>query len=128
MKIDFLLKWIVVTTIFLSSCGNEFHGTYDGVVNGKTVSLQLLEDETAAITGFFPEELKGSWQEEKFLDREEIWVTFDGPEKKPFRLRFELQTTTDGLKVKTVKSRPMGKGAKLVPLEIEDSPILRPRT
>ena len=109
----------------LSSCGGEPEGTYHGTVNGKLTSIEFLNQSKARLSGFFPEELEGSWKKEDFLDRQEIWVTFEGPEEKPFRLRFELLETDDGLMVKGVKSRPIGKGMQLAPLQIEGKPILK---
>ena len=119
----------MVTSLAISlfSCGTELEGTYHGTVNGKSISIEFLDRNEARLSGFFPVELKGSWEKEDFLDRQEIWITFEGPEEKPFRLRFELVETDDGLMVKGIKSRPMGKGMQLVPLQIEGKPTLKPK-
>jgi hypothetical protein len=56
----------------------------------------------------------------------QIWVTFDGPEEKPFRLRFELKPHGQDLHLIGIKARPLGKGTKLNPINIEGIPIFKP--
>jgi len=108
------------------SCGSEFDGSYSGNVNGKGIVLHLDKDKKAQITGYFPDTLEGTWKEEDILGKSAIWVTFEGPTEKPFRLRFELQSEDKGLRVTGIKARPLGKGTKLTPIELKGTPILSP--
>jgi hypothetical protein len=118
---------IAAATFLLVSCGSEFDGSYSGNVNGKEIVLHLEEDKTAQISGYFPDTLEGTWKEEDILGKSAIWVSFDGPTEKPFRLRFELQPEGNGLRVTGIKARPLGKGTKLTPIELKGSPILSPK-
>jgi len=119
---------IPAATLLLMSCGSEIDGNYSGNVNGKGIVLQLHEDKNADITGYFPDALEGTWKEENILGKSAIWVIFEGPTEKPFRLRFELQPEGDGLRVTGIKARPLGKGTKLVPVELRGTPLLKPKT
>jgi hypothetical protein len=117
---------IPAATFLLVSCGSEFDGSYSGNVEGKEIVLHLEEDKTAQISGYFPDTLDGTWKEEDILGKSAIWVSFDGPTEKPFRLRFELQPEGNDLRVTGIKARPLGKGTKLTPIELKGSPILSP--
>jgi len=117
---------IPAATFLLMSCGSEFDGSYSGNVNGKGIVLHLDKDKKAQITGYFPDTLEGTWKEEDILGKSAIWVTFEGPTEKPFRLRFELQSEDKGLRVTGIKARPLGKGTKLTPIELKGTPILSP--
>ena len=119
---------IPAATLLLMSCGSEIDGNYLGNVNGKEIVLQLHEDKNANITGYFPDALEGTWKEENILGKSAIWVIFEGPTEKPFRLRFELQPEGDGLRVTGIKARPLGKGTKLAPVELRGTPLLKPKT
>ena len=119
---------IPAATLVLMSCGSEIDGNYSGNVNGKGIVLQLHEDKNAHITGYFPDPLDGIWKKENILGKSAIWVTFEGPTEKPFRLRFELQPEENGLRVTGIKARPLGKGTKLAPVELEGTPLLKPKT
>ena len=118
---------ISATTVLLVSCSSEFDGSYSGNVNSKEIVLHLAEDKKAQITGYFPDTLEGTWKEEDILGKSAIWVIFEGPTEKPFRLRFELQSEDKGLRVTGIKARPLGKGTKLTPIELKGSPILSPK-
>ena len=117
---------IPAATLLVVSCGSKFDGSYSGNVNGKEIVLHLNEDKKAQITGYFPDVLEGTWKEEDILGKSTIWVTFEGPTEKPFRLRFELQSEDKGLRVTGIKARPLGKGTKLTPIELKGTPILSP--
>ena len=117
---------ISATTFLLVSCSSEFDGSYSGNVNGKKIVLHLDEDKKAQITGYFPDTLEGTWKEEDILGKSAIWVIFEGPTEKPFRLRFELQSEDKGLRVTGIKARPLGKGTRLTPIELKGTPILSP--
>ncbi len=117
---------ISATTFLLVSCSSEFDGSYSGNVNGKEIVLHLDEDKKAQIIGYFPDTLEGTWKEEDILGKSAIWVIFEGPREKPFRLRFELQSEDKGLRVTGIKARPLGKGTKLTPIELKGTPILSP--
>ena len=117
---------IPAATLLVVSCGSEFDGSYSGNVNGKEIVLHLAEDKKAQITGYFPDTLEGTWKEEDILGKSAIWVIFEGPTEKPFRLRFELQSEAKGLIVTGIKARPLGKGTKLTPIELKGAPILSP--
>ena len=117
---------ISATAFLLVSCSSEFDGSYSGNVNGKEIVLHLAEDKKAQITGYFPDTLEGTWKEEDILGKSAIWVIFEGPTDKPFRLRFELQPEGKGLRVTGIKARPLGKGTKLTPIELKGTPILSP--
>ena len=118
---------IPAATLLVVSCGSEFDGSYSGYVGGKEIVLHLDEDKKAQITGYFPDTLEGTWKEEDILGKSAIWVIFEGPTEKPFRLRFELQSEDKGLRVTEIKARPLGKGTKLTPIELKGSPILSPK-
>ena len=118
---------IPAATLLVVSCGSEFEGSYSGDVNGKEIVLHLDEDKRAQITGYFPDTLEGTSKEEDILGKSAIWVIFEGPTEKPFRLRFELQSEDKGLRVTGIKARPLGKGTKLTPIELKGSPILSPK-
>ena len=118
---------ISATTVLLVSCSSEFDGSYSGNVNGTEIVLHLDEDKKAQITGYFPDTLEGTWKEEDILGKSAIWVIFEGPTEKPFRLRFELQSEDKGLRVTGIKARPLGKGTKLTPIELKGRPILSPK-
>ena len=118
---------IPAATFLVVSCGSEFDGSYSGYVGGKEILLHLEEDKKAQITGYFPDTLEGTWKEEDILGKSAIWVSFEGPNEKPFRLRFELQPEGKGLRVTGIKARPLGKGTKLTPIELKGSPILSPK-
>ena len=117
---------IPTATFLLVSCGSDFDGSYSGNVNGKEIVINLDEDKKAQITGYFPDTLKGTWKEEHILGKNAIWVSFEGPTEKPFRLRFELQPEGKGLRVTGIKARSLGKGTKLTPIELKGTPILSP--
>ena len=117
---------IPVATLLVVSCGSEFDGSYSGYVGGKEIVLHLNEDKKAQLTGYFPDTLEGTWKEEDILGKSAIWVSFEGPTEKPFRLRFELQPEGKGLRVTGIKARPLGKGTKLTPIELKGTPILSP--
>ena len=117
---------ISATTFLLVSCSSEFDGSFSGNVNGKEIVLHLDEDKKAQITGYFPDTLEGTWKEEDILGKSAIWVIFEGPTEKPFRLRFELESGVKGLKVTGIKARPLGKGTKLTPIELKGTPMLSP--
>ena len=117
---------IPAATLLVVSCGSEFDGSYSGNVDGKEIVLHLNEDKKAQITGYFPDALEGTWKEEDILGKSAIWVIFEGPTEKPFRLRFELQPEGKGLRVTGIKARPLGKGTKLTPIELKGTPILSP--
>lgn len=117
---------IPAATFLLMSCGSEFDGSYSGNVDGTGIVLHLDKDKKAQITGYFPDTLEGTWKEEDILGKSAIWVTFEGPTEKPFRLRFELQSEDKGLRVTGIKARPLGKGTKLTPIELKGTPILSP--
>ena len=117
---------IPAATFLLMSCGSEFDGSYSGNVDGTGIVLHLDKDKKAQITGYFPDTLEGTWKEEDILGKSAIWVIFEGPTEKPFRLRFELQSEDKGLRVTGIKARPLGKGTKLTPIELKGTPILSP--
>jgi len=127
MNLRALTQILIPAAMFLLvSCGSEFDGSYSGNVNGKGIVLHLAEDKKAQITGYFPDTLEGTWKEEDILGKSAIWVIFEGPTEKPFRLRFELQSEDKGLRVTGIKARPLGKGTKLTPIELKGTPILSP--
>ena len=127
MNLRALKQILIPIAIFLMvSCGSEFDGSYSGNVDGKEIVLHLNEDKKAQITGYFPDTLEGTWKEEDILGKSPIWVIFEGPTEKPFRLRFELQPEGKGLRVTGIKARPLGKGTKLTPIELKGTPILSP--
>ena len=111
---------------FLVGCGIDLHGTYVGNIEGKNITIQFQKDGGASIVGYFPDELMGNWVEEKTFGEPEIWVTFDGPEEKPFRLRFEFKPEEGSFLLKGIKARPMGKGMKLNPVELKGTPLFKP--
>lgn len=56
-----------------------------------------------------------------------IWISFDGPEDKPFRLRFELKPDGSNFELTAIKARPLGKGTKLNPVVLKGSPVFKPQ-
>jgi hypothetical protein len=126
-KIATRLNFIFLFIFLLASCGKEIQGNYSAMVEGKEVTIQFKEGNQVLVEGYFPIELTGEWVEEKTYGDPMIWVSFDGPEEKPFRLRFELKPEGENFQLTGIKARPMGKGTKLNSVKIEGSPIFKPK-
>ena len=125
-KIATRLNFIFLFIFLLASCGKEIQGNYSAMVEGKEVTIQFKEGNQVLVEGYFPIELTGEWVEEKTYGDPMIWVSFDGPEEKPFRLRFELKPEGENFQLTGIKARPLGKGTKLNSVKIEGSPIFKP--
>ncbi|MBT3541380.1 MAG: hypothetical protein HN489_09605 [Opitutae bacterium] len=110
---------------FLTSCGQDIQGSYSGLVEGKEVTLQFKDDKQVLIVGYFPVPLVGTWMEEKTFGEPMIWISFDGPEEKPFRLRFELKAEGENFQLTGIKARPLGKGTKLNSIKIQGDPVFK---
>tara|TARA_B100000902_G_scaffold393339_1_gene447395 strand:- start:737 stop:1141 length:405 start_codon:yes stop_codon:yes gene_type:complete len=117
---------VMVLLTTLLGCGQIMDGDYTGTVEGKDITLQFLPDGTASVLGYFPNQLVGTWVEEKTFGDPQIWVTFDGPKEKPFRLRFEFKPQGKNFQLTGIKARPLGKGTKLNPVMIKGTPIFKP--
>jgi hypothetical protein len=115
-----------VILLCITGCGLDLSGGFTGKVDGKDVTIYFEECNSALLQGYFPVDLKGSWVEEKTFKEPQVWVTFDGPEDKPFRLRFELEQEGENFRVLKIKARPLGKGMKLNSIPIEGNRILTP--
>jgi len=126
-KIATRLNFIFLFIFLLASCGKEIQGNYSAMVEGKEVTIQFKEGNQVLVEGYFPIELTGDWVEEKTYGDPMIWVSVDGPEEKPFRLRFELKPEGENFQLTGIKARPLGKGTKLNPVKIEGSPIFKPK-
>jgi hypothetical protein len=126
-KIATRLNFIFLFIFLLASCGKEIQGNYSAMVEGKEVTIQFKEGNQVLVEGYFPIELTGEWVEEKTYGDPMIWVSFDGPEEKPFRLRFELKPEGENFQLTGIKARPLGKGTKLNSVKIEGSPIFKPK-
>ena len=126
-KIATRLNFIFLLLFLLASCGKEIKGNYSAMVEGKEVTIQFKEGNQVLVEGYFPIELTGEWVEEKTYGDPMIWVSFDGPEEKPFRLRFELKPEGENFQLTGIKARPLGKGTKLNPVKIKGSPIFKPQ-
>ena len=126
-KIATRLNFIFLFIFLLASCGKEIQGNYSAMVEGKEVTIQFKEGNQVLVEGYFPIELTGDWVEEKTYGDPMIWVSFDGPEEKPFRLRFELKPEGENFQLTGIKARPLGKGTKLNPVKIEGLPIFKPK-
>jgi hypothetical protein len=126
-KIATRLNFIFLFIFLLASCGKEIQGNYSAMVEGKEVTIQFKEGNQVLVEGYFPIELTGDWVEEKTYGDPMIWVSFDGPEEKPFRLRFELKPEGENFQLTGIKARPLGKGTKLNSVKIEGSPIFKPK-
>ena len=125
-KIATRLNFIFLFIFLLASCGKEIQGNYSAMVEGKEVTIQFKEGNQVLVEGYFPIELTGDWVEEKTYGDPMIWVSVDGPEEKPFRLRFELKPEGENFQLTGIKARPLGKGTKLNSVKIEGSPIFKP--
>jgi hypothetical protein len=121
--VRFLLFVIVLS---IAGCGLELSGGFTGKIDGGNITIYFEEGNSAVLHGYFPVELKGSWIEEKTFNDPQVWVTFDGPEDKPFRLRFELEQDGENFRLVKIRARPLGKGTKLNSIPIEDNIILTP--
>lgn len=119
--------FVVIVNILLSSCGTQLDGTYTAVVEGKAVTIHFEQNGVSTLQGYFPTVLSGNWVEEKTFKESQIWATFDGPEEKPFRIRFELKPNAKNFQLVGIKARPIGKGMKLNPVKFKGSPIFKPR-
>ena len=126
-KIATRLNFIFLFIFLLASCGKEIQGNYSAMVEGKEVTIQFKEGNQVLVEGYFPIELTGDWVEEKTYGDPMIWVSVDGPEAKPFRLRFELKPEGENFQLTGIKARPLGKGTKLNSVKIEGSPIFKPK-
>lgn len=120
-------NWIFLFTLLFASCGKEIQGSYTAMVEGKKVTFQFKEGREVLVSGYFPVVLKGSWVEEKTFGEPMIWISFDGPEEKPFRLRFELKPDGNNFELTGIKARPLGKGTKLNPVVLKGSPVFKPQ-
>lgn len=116
---------IFLIIFFLTSCGQDIQGSYSGLVEGKEVTLQFKDDKQVLIVGYFPVPLVGTWMEEKTFGEPMIWISFDGPEEKPFRLRFELKAEGENFQLTGIKARPLGKGTKLNSIKIQGAPVFK---
>ena len=101
---------VVLINFTFSSCGIQLEGTFTGFVEGQHVSIKFEQDGKASLKGYFPKILYGNWVEEKTFGDPQIWATFDGPEEKPFRIRFEFKAENSNFRLIGIKARPMGKG------------------
>lgn len=124
-KLTNRLNLVFLFLFFLVSCGKEIRGNYSALVEGKEVSLQFKEGNQVLVEGYFPVGLTGDWVEEKTFGDPMIWISVDGPEEKPFRLRFELKPVGENFQLTGIKARPLGKGTKLIPVKIEGTPIFK---
>ena len=122
----FVRFFLFVTLLSITGCGLDVSGGFTGKVDGKSITIYFEESNAAVLHGYFPVELKGSWIEEKTFNDPQVWVTFDGPEDKPFRLRFELEQDGENFRLLKIRARPLGKGTKLNSIPIEDNIILTP--
>jgi hypothetical protein len=122
----YMTIFVMVLLSTLWGCGTTVDGDYTGTIEGKDITLQFLPDGTATVLGYFPNQLAGTWVEEKTFGDPQIWVTFDGPEEKPFRLRFEFKPQGMNFQLIGIKARPLGIGTKLNPVMIEGTPIFKP--
>ncbi|MBT3665899.1 MAG: hypothetical protein HN548_00335 [Opitutae bacterium] len=112
---------------FLACCGKEIQGNYSALVEGDEVTLQFKDGKKVLLEGYFsPVALTGDWVEEKTFGDPMIWITFNGPKEKPFRLRFELKPDGNNFLLVGIKARPMGKGTKLNPVKFNGSPLFKP--
>lgn len=119
----FVLIFLII--FFFASCGQEIQGKYIGLVDGKEVVLQFKDDKQVLIDGYFPISLVGTWVEEKTFEDPLIWISFDGPEEKPFRLRFELKAEGENFRLTGIKARPLGKGTKLNSIKVQGTPVFK---
>jgi hypothetical protein len=122
----FVRFFLFVILLSITACGLDLNGGFTGKVDGKNITIYFEESNTALLQGYFPVDLKGSWVEEKTFKEPQVWVTFDGPEDKPFRLRFELEQEGENFRIVKIKARPLGKGTKLNSIPIEGNGILSP--
>ena len=122
----YMMILVMVLLSIVWGCGTTVDGEYTGTIEGKDISLQFLPDGTATVLGYFPNQLAGTWVEEKTFGDPQIWVTFDGPKEKPFRLRFEFTPQGENFQLTAIKARSLGKGTKLNPVMIEGTPIFKP--
>ena len=116
---------IILIIFFFASCGQDIQGSYSGLVEGREVTLQFKDDKQVIIDGYFPISLVGTWVEEKTFEEPLIWISFDGPEEKPFRLRFELKAEGEDFRLTGIKARPLGKGTKLNSIKIQGAPVFK---
>ena len=116
---------LLILVFFLIGCGFNVDGDYTGNIEGKEITIQFENNGTASILGYFPKELSGLWVEEKTFGDPQVWVTFNGPKEKPFRLRFEFKPEGEKFLLVGIKARPLGKGTKLNPVKIDGTPLFK---
>ncbi len=108
--------------LLLASCGSDHPGTYQAVLEGKTTTFVLEDNGTARLTGYRPEELLGEWKQESLQGEKALFIDFDGPPEKPFRIRFDLRPKDDGLHLARILARNTGPGTQFR----EITPKLKP--
>ena len=124
---SFNIRFVLFLIFFqMTGCGLDLSGSYSGKVDGKKITIHFKGHNSAVLEGYFPIPLEGTWVEEKTFKEPQVWVTFNGPKDKPFRLRYELIQENDGFRLLKVKARPLGKGTKLNPVNIGGKPFLAP--
>ncbi len=122
-----IIRFVLFLVIFqFCGCGLDISGSFSGKVDGKKITIHFRDGKSAVLEGYFPVTLVGTWVEEKTFKEPQVWVTFNGPEEKPFRLRYELKQEGESFRLLQVKARPLGKGTQLTPVKINGQPILSP--
>ena len=104
----------LIFPIAFFSCGekSDFEGTYAGILvmedGTNEIEISLMPGGTASLVGFHETTIEGEWKGEKIGEtkREGIWANFVFPN---YRLRFELEAETDGLRVERMSIRKTGK-------------------
>ena len=90
----------------------EFIGKYSGILamedGTSQIELTLAGGGSAILSGFHDALVEGEWKQEKVGEakRDGIWATFELPE---YRIRFELETESSGLRIERISMRKKGK-------------------
>lgn len=111
MKVAF---FTTLTFLLLFGCSEtpEYQGTYSGILvmdDGiSEVELLLSRGGEASLSGFHETQVEGEWKAEMALEskRPGLWATFVLP---TYRIRFELSSESEGLRVQRISLRMKGK-------------------
>lgn len=116
---------LALAFLLLASCGSDHPGTYQAVLEGKTTTFVLEDDGAARLTGYRPEELLGEWKQESLQGEKALFIDFEGPPEKPFRLRFDLRPKKDGLHLARILARNTGPGTQFREITPERKPVYK---
>ena len=102
--------------------GSGLEGEYFGRVGDKReVSMIFAEGEDVELRGYWPEPLKGTYEQASLRGESVDSVVFWGPEEKKFKLRIMYVIESENLRILGIHSRAIGPGARYIATEPDSS-------